>query len=137
MCSCCTSLARARGEGEGEGVLVQGGWYRTRRTTLNAAIERVGDQLVRAGCLDRGDDVRWLEFDEVCAALERGAGAYQETVANRKIPAAPGDKGQGPATVGASRASTTDVDSCCPRSSILLGVTSPLSALAREQPDPD
>lgn len=97
---------------------------------FNAAIERVGDALVRGGCLDAADDVLWLQFDEVSAALERREGAYQETAAKRKFAAA-ADKGQGPMTVGARLDLNDRRLFLLPEIFDLLGVTSPLSALAR------
>jgi hypothetical protein len=94
---------------------------------FDAAIERVGNMLVRAGCLDAADDVLWLDFEEVSTALESGAGAYQETVARRKTVAAPADKAQGPATVGAPLDRNDRRLFLLPEIFDLLGVTSPLN----------
>jgi hypothetical protein len=97
---------------------------------FDAAIDRLGGQLVRAGCLAAADDVLWLEFDEVSAALERGSGAYQETVANRKTRAS-AETNDGPATVGAPLDPGDRRLFLLPEIFDLLGVASPLSALVR------
>jgi hypothetical protein len=94
---------------------------------FDAAIERVGNMLVRAGCLDAADDVLWLDFEEVSTALESGAGAYQETVARRKTVAASTDKGQGPVSVGAPLDRNDRRLFLLPEIFDLLGITSPLN----------
>jgi hypothetical protein len=98
---------------------------------FDAAIERLGNLLVGAGWLDAADDVLWLDFDEVAAALESGAGAYQETVAGRKTRAASASRGEAPETVGPPLDREDRRLFLLPEIFELLGVTSPLSPLAR------
>jgi hypothetical protein len=95
---------------------------------FDAAIGRVGGLLAKAGWIDAAEDVLWLEFGEVAAALESGAGSYQETVASRKNRPAP--TAEGPATVGAPLDRGDRRLFLLPAIFDLLGVTSPLSARA-------
>lgn len=51
------------------------------------ALQRAGERLARAGCIGAPEDVGWLEYAEMRAALERG-GAYHPRVAQRRSSAA-------------------------------------------------
>jgi hypothetical protein len=62
---------------------------------LEAAIRRVGERLVRSGCIATPDDVYWLDIDEAQAALARGGDqrslveSHRAEAANRPETAAP------------------------------------------------
>ena len=97
-------------------------------SVFEAAIERIGHELVRAGCLGAADDIRWLQFDEVSAALEQ-ADVYQDAVALRKVSAA-AEKREGPETVGGPLDRDDRRLFLLPEIFGLLGLNSPLSALS-------
>ncbi|MBM2810778.1 MAG: hypothetical protein HW416_1537 [Chloroflexi bacterium] len=67
---------------------------------FDAALNRAGERLAQAGCIDAAADVAWLEYSEVRAALELPS-KYQATVRERQaraesIMAAPGAGTVGP-----------------------------------------
>jgi hypothetical protein len=95
---------------------------------FDADIARVGDLLVQMHSLDAAEDVLWLDFGEVSAALERRGGGYQATVAERKAAAATLNSTQAPETRGAPLDRTDRRLFLLPEIFDLLGVASPLGA---------
>lgn len=93
---------------------------------FNAAIERLGQELVRSGYLDAPEEILWLEFDEVSAAAEKGQGAYRETAKERKSHAAATGQGEGPASIGPPLDHNDRRLFLLPEVFDLLGVTSPV-----------
>jgi hypothetical protein len=68
---------------------------------LTGALNRVGQQLVQVGAIDRPHDVHWLEYQEVRDALRDGRD-FRRLVAERSNRFAPSDAREGPATIGPS-----------------------------------
>jgi hypothetical protein len=66
---------------------------------LTGALNRVGQQLVQVGAIDRPHDVHWLEIQEVRDALRDGRD-FRRLVAERSNRFAPSDAREGPATIG-------------------------------------
>jgi hypothetical protein len=92
---------------------------------FDGAVDRVGQQLTGAGCIDAANDVLWLDFDEVSQALETGV-SYRETVAQRKKLANSTGQSHGPEVVGPPLVRDDRRLFLLPEIFELLGVTSPL-----------